>query len=404
MTITFTPEALADRTAWTRPEAMFEMLGEYRRKEPVVWVEGTGFLPFWLVTRYHDIMEIERQPELFTNRPGPILAEAEPPAETAEEDLKPLPHRDGEDHRAHRAIAQKWFKYGTMRQIEGHAAELAVRSVDELLASGPECDFAQVVAGRYPLRMILSILGLPERDYEPMYRFTQIMVWDKDPDEAYRNWQECLAYFDGVTASRRRRPTDDLASAISNGTVAGKLLEEPELTTYYMLIADAGYETTSFAMNGGLLELLRHPEQLALLRREPARIPDAVEEMLRWTSPARHFMRTAQADTEVSGVKIRKGERLMLSYAAANRDEQIFTDPERFDVTREGAGRHVAFGGRGPHHCLGAPITRMEMRLLFADLLARVHDIELAGEPGIAESVFLTGVNALPLRFSAGNG
>jgi cytochrome P450 len=196
MTITLTPQALADRSAWTRPEAMFEMLGEYRRNEPVVWVEGQGFLPFWLVTRYHDIMEIERRPELFTNRQGPILAEAEPPDETAEEDLRPLPHRDGEDHRVHRAIAQGWFKFGTMQQVERHATELARRSVDELLAGGPECDFAGVVAGRYPLQVILSILGLPEQDYDMMYRFTQIMVWDKDPEEAYRNWQECLAYFD----------------------------------------------------------------------------------------------------------------------------------------------------------------------------------------------------------------
>ncbi|GLW09413.1 cytochrome P450 [Microtetraspora sp. NBRC 13810] len=401
MTITLTPRALADRSAWTQPEAMFEMLGEYRRNEPVVWVEGSGFLPFWLVTRYHDIMEIERQPELFTNRPGPILADAEPPDETAQEDLKPLPHRDGEDHRVYRALAQGWFKYSTMQQVEQHATELARESVDELLAGGPEVDFARVVAGRYPLRMIMSILGLPDQDYDLMHRFTQIMVWDKDPDEAYRNWLECLAYFDKVTASRRKTPTGDLASAISNGTVYGKLLEEPELTTYYMLIADAGYETTSFAMNGGLFELLRHPEQLELLRREPERIPNAVEEMLRWTSPARHFMRTAQADTEVSGVRVRKGDRLMLSYAAANRDEQVFTDPERFDVTREGAGKHVAFGGRGPHHCLGAPLTRMEMRLLFAEFLGRVGEIELAGEPRIAESVFLSGINSLPIRFAA---
>jgi len=401
MTTTFTPEALADRSAWTQPEAMFEMLGEYRRNEPVVWVKGPGFLPFWLVTRYHDIMEIERRPELFTNRQGPILAEAEPPDETAEEDLRPLPHRDGEDHRVHRAIAQGWFKYGNMQQVERHATELARRSVDELLASGPECDFAGVVAGRYPLQVILSILGLPEQDYDMMYRFTQIMVWDKDPEEAYRNWQDCLAYFDKVTASRRSTPTGDLSSAISNGTVHGKLLVEPDLTTYYMLIADAGYETTSFAINGGLFELMRHPEQLELLRREPERIPNAVEEMLRWTSPARHFMRTAQADTDVSGVRIREGDRLMLSYAAANRDEQVFTDSERFDVTRDGAGKHLAFGGSGPHHCLGAPLTRMEMRLLFTELLSRVGETELAGEPGIAESVFLTGINRLPIRISA---
>ncbi|MDA2813273.1 cytochrome P450 [Nocardiopsis sp. RSe5-2] len=403
MTSTMTPSALADDSCWTRTDEMFAMLAEYRRKEPVVWVEG-DFLPFWLVTRHADITAIESRPALFTNRPGPILEYAEPPAETAEGDLCPLPHRDGEDHRAHRAIAQGWFKYRNMRDLEPRAADLARQAVDELLAQGPECDFVDTVAARFPLRMILSVLGLPDADYPQMYRATQTMAWDKEPEEAWNNWQDCLALFGRVTEDRRARPNGDMSSAIANGRVGGRLLEEPDLTTYYMLIADAGYETTAFAIATGLFELLRHPDQLELLRREPDRIPGAVEEILRWSSPVRHFLRTAQEDTEVSGVKIRKGERVMLSYPSANRDEEVFADAERFDVTREDAGRHLAFGGHGPHHCIGAPLSRMEMRLLFTELLTRTDAIEAAGEAEFKGSAFLGGVKSLPVRVTAAAG
>ncbi|MFY7067052.1 cytochrome P450 [Nocardiopsis changdeensis] len=400
-TQSLTPLAvLADDSRWRRPEEMFAILGSYRRERPVALAESPDFRSFWLVTRHEDITSIERRPELFTNRPGPLLEYTEPPEETAEEDLKPLPHRDGEDHRAHRAIAQNWFRYKAISEIEKHVAELARQSVDELLEQGPECDFVETVAARFPLRTVMALLGLPDESFERMYRSTQTMAWEKDPEGAQANWQATLAMFARITESRRAEPTSDLASAIANGRVNGELLVEPDLTTYYMLIADAGYETTAFSLAGGLYELMRHPDQLALLRAEPELIPNAVEEILRWTSPVRHFLRTAQEDTEVRGVEIRKGERVMLSYPAANRDEEVFADSERFDVTRTDADRHLAFGGYGPHHCIGAPLSRMEIRLFLTELLDRTKAIEPAGEAVFKGSAFLGGVCSLPVRIT----
>lgn len=395
-------DVVADPRAWGDPDSIDVALAELRHTEPVCWVEAEGHTPFWLVTRHADVVAVERDPETFTNHPRTVL-------QTTDLDerlnrgakLRTLVHMDGEEHRAHRAVTADWFKPPSLAEIEDEISRLARVAVDELVALGGECDFASEIGLRYPLRVILSILGLPEEDYGRMLRLTQETFGAEDPDHqrttdaaaAYREtFRDYFEYFGALTEGRRGCPAADLSSVIANADIGTY-----ERLSYYILIATAGHDTTSYTAAGGMLALLENPEQLALLRREPELMPGAVEEMLRWATPVRHFMRTAQADAEIGGFPIAKGEAVMLSYRSANRDETVFEDPFAFDITRQ-PNKHRAFG-YGPHTCLGANLARLELRVLFAELLSRL-DVELAGEPAWAQSVIVGGVKRLPIRYT----
>jgi cytochrome P450 len=206
-----------------------------------------------------------------------------------------------------------------------------------------------------------------------------------------------FAYFQELTAARRAHPTDDLASAIANAVVDGQPLNDVETMSYYVIIATAGHDTTSSTIAGGLQALLANPGELARLRADPALLPTAADEMIRWVTPVKEFMRTASADTVLGGVTIAKGESVLLSYPSANRDEEVFTDPFRFDIGRD-PNRHLAFGF-GAHYCLGAALAKMETRALFAELLPRLEFVELAGVPEWTATVFVGGLKHLPVRY-----
>jgi cytochrome P450 len=284
--------------------------------------------------------------------------------------------------------------------------ELAKIYVDKMLAAGPECDFVQEVAVNYPLHVIMSLLGLPESDFPRMLKLTQELFGGDDdefrrgtsPEELMTVMADFLGYFHRLTASRRDHPTEDLASAIANARIDGEFLSDIETSSYYVIIATAGHDTTSATISGGLLALIEHPEELYRLRNDPGLMSTATEEMVRWVTPVKEFMRTATQDTSVSGVPIAAGESALLSYVSGNRDEDVFDDPFRFDVGRD-TNKHLGFG-HGIHFCLGATLARMEVNSFFSELLPRLESIELAAPAEFIATTFVGGLKHLPIRLS----
>jgi cytochrome P450 len=356
-------------------------------------------------------MEIERNHALFLNAPRPLLTTAvqdEVNRTRAEQGvaLRTLIHMDDPDHRVIRAIGADWFRPKAMRELEPRIRELARRYVDRMAILGHSCDFVQQVAVHYPLYVILSLLGLPESDFDRMLKLTQELFGGDDTDMRRGETPEALlevlmeffGYFQGLTEARRARPTDDLASAIANAKVDGEPLNDFDTASYYVIIATAGHDTTSSTVAGGLHALIEHPDQLRRLRDDPSLMPLAVEEMIRWVTPVREFMRTAVQDYKLRDVTIREGESVLLSYPSGNRDEEVFDDPFRFDVGRD-PNKHLAFGF-GVHYCLGAALARIETRAFFEELLPRLESIELDGTPEHTATTFVGGLKRLPVRYS----
>lgn len=366
-----------------------------------------GFPPFWAVLGLEEVLSVERQPALFTNEPYAVLARhAEIEAQMASgARIRSLVQMDPPDHPKYRRLTADWFKPASLGRLQGRLDELSRIALERMERAGGACDFSKDIAVWYPLAVILAILGLPEEDYPRMLTLTQELFGASD-DELGRGGTEGLIevildyfrYFGALTEERRAHPTEDLASLIANGRIDGEPMPDIELMSYYVIIAAAGHDTTASAMTGGLQALIEHPDQMERLRADPSLLATAVDEVIRWVSPVRHFMRTAQADTELAGTPIAKGDLVYLSYLAANRDPRVFVDPHRFDVGRANADRHVAFGF-GAHFCLGAQLARMELRTLFRDLIPRLEHAELAGAPGSMKTTFVGGTKSLPIRY-----
>lgn len=403
--------ALADPRAYADDRRLHESLALLRRESPVHRVEAPGYNPFWALTRHADVMEVERDHELFLNAPRPLLATAEFDElnrRRAEQGvaLRTLIHMDDPDHRVVRAIGADWFRPRAMRALEPRVKELAKRYVDRMADLGGECDFAQEIAAHFPLYVILSLLGLPESDFDRMLRLTQELFGGDDDDfqrgtsneEKLEVLLDFFAYFQGLTEARRKNPTGDLASAIANARIDGEPLNDFDTASYYVIVATAGHDTTSATIAGGLHALIEHPDQLDRLRAKPELMPLAVDEMIRWVTPVKEFMRTAARDCELRGVPIRAGESLLLSYPSANRDEDVFADPFRFDAGRD-PNKHLAFGF-GVHYCLGAALARIEVRAFFEELLPRIGSIGLAGTPESIATTFVGGLKRLPVRYT----
>ncbi len=320
--------------------------------------------------------------------------------------LRTLIHMDDPHHRDMRKIGVDWFRPKAMRALKARCDELAKQYVDKMAAQGGVFDFSTEIAVNYPLYIILSMLGLPDSDFPRMLKLTQEMFGGNDEEfQRGGDVEDMMAvlldffnYFMALTQSRREHPTEDLASAIANARIKGEPLSDMDTLSYYVIVASAGHDTTSAATAGGLLALLQNPDQLARLQADMSLMPTAVEEIIRWVVPVKEFMRTAQADTEVRGVPIAKGESVLLSYVSANRDEDVFADPMRFDVGRD-PNRHLSFG-HGVHFCLGAALARMEINSFFAELVPRIKSIELAGEPELMATTFVGGIKHLPIRVS----
>ena len=402
---------LADPTAYADDDRLHSALTRLRTDNPVAWVDSRPYRPFWAITKHEDIMAIERANDLFLSEPRPLLATAETDdVLKAQQDagmgIRTLIHMDDPHHRKVRTIGADWFRPKAMRALKVRVDELAKRYVDTMRDVGPECDFVDAIAVNFPLYVILSLLGLPEDDFPRMMKLTQEMFGGDDEEHRRGDSTEDLlavladffTYFGALTASRRETPTEDLASAIANGRVDGELLSDMDTLSYYVIIASAGHDTTKDAISGGLRALIENPGELARLQNNMDLMPTAVEEMIRWTTPVKEFMRTAAEDTTVRGVPIAKGESVYLTYVSGNRDEDVFNEPFRFDVGRD-PNKHLAFG-YGVHFCLGAALARMEMNSLFTELVPRLESIELAGEPELSATTFVGGLKHLPIRYS----
>ena len=407
MTITIEQAGLmfTDPLAYTDEDRLHRGLALLRRESPVHLVQAPGYRPFYALTRHADIMEVERDGALWLCEPRPALGPAASEEANVGSQVRTLVNMDDPDHRVVRAIGADWFRPKAMRALEARVRDLAHEHVDNLAGLGGECDFAADIAVHYPLYVILSLLGMPESDFPRMLALTRELFGAQDAelsrddgkDERMAVLVDFFSYFQELTAARRAHPTDDLASAIANAVVDGKPLDDVETMSYYVIIATAGHDTTSSTVAGGLQALLANPAELARLRDDPGLLPTAADEMIRWVTPVKEFMRTAAADTVLGGVPIAAGESVLLSYPSANRDESVFADPFRFDVGRD-PNRHLAFGF-GAHYCLGAALAKMETRALFAELLSRVESVELAGPPEWTATTFVGGLKHLPIRY-----
>jgi cytochrome P450 len=403
-------KVFADPTAYADEPRLHAALTHLRAHAPVSLVDCPPYRPFWAITKHADIMEIERANGLFINAPRPLLATAEADDMAREQldagmGLRTLIHMDDPQHRVVRAIGADWFRPKAMRALKLRVDELAKIYVDKMMAAGNTCDFVQEVAVNYPLYVILSLLGLPESDFPRMLTLTQEMFGGDDAEfrrgtsleEQLQVLLEFFGYFSALTASRREHPTEDLASAIANARVDGEPLSDVDTASYYVIVASAGHDTTSATIAGGLQALIDHPDQRKRLRDNLDLMPLAAEEMIRWVTPVKEFMRTATADTAVRGVPIAQGESVYLSYMSGNRDEEVFTDPFRFDVGRD-PNKHLAFG-YGVHFCLGAALARMEVNSFFTELLPRLKSIELNGQPELMATTFVGGLKHLPVSY-----
>jgi len=320
---------------------------------------------------------------------------------------------DAPDHMFYRKLTQSWFMPKNLANIEAQIREIAVAAVDRMIATGGTCDFAKEVSVGYPLHVIMQLLGVPEEDEPLMLKLTQEMFGGEDPDKnrmrsgemtpeeaiefVIQTVKEFEKYFEALADDRRKDPKDDVATIIANGMIDGEPISDRMAAGYYIILAAAGHDTTSASTAGAMWALAQDPEQFAKLKADPSLLPGLIEEAIRWTTPVQHFMRTAAEDTEVGGQAIKKDDWLMMCYTSGNYDESVFDEPGKFESTRS-PNRHLSFGA-GAHQCLGLHLARLEMRILFEELLKRIESVELDGEPKRACSTFVGGPKVLPLKF-----
>jgi len=402
-------EAIADPRTFTDPAALHALLSRIRQTDPLPYVQADDYLPFWLVSRHMDIMEVERNAAQFINAPRqamlPISYETQARAAAGGADtsqiMRNLVLMDGAEHKAYRDITQSHFTPKGLLAVKNTIDALAREFINRMDQPEGEIDFAEV-AMAFPLRVVMSMLEVPPSDEPMMLRLTQQTLSSQDPEfqtegGARRAMLEMFDYFKTIIERLRANPTDSLASVISNARINGELLPDRDVFGYFNIAATAGHDTTSYALTTGTLAFLQHPAELARLRADPALMPLAVEEVLRWTTPVKHFCRTAVSDCVVAGKQIKAGDHLLLSYPSGSFDEAIYEDPFAFKIDRR-PNRHLAFG-TGPHVCLGQYLARIELTSFFTELLDRVEHLELAGEPRIVEGSFVGGVKYLPVRY-----
>ena len=428
---TASPEAavaVIDPRSYADWDPLLDLFDQLRAQSPVLRIESPSgdHDPFWLVTGYDEVMKVSKdnatflnapRATVFTNKTGEQFAR-QITAQQGEESpnlVSSLVVLDAPKHPKLRRLTQEWFMPKNLRTIEADIRELAKKTVDRLVAAGPEADFVPLVSAPYPLHVVMQILGVPEEDEPRMLFLTQQMFGGQDedlnksglanltPEQVFEIVRGAVAdfeaYFEGLAAQRRANPTSDVATILANAVIDGEPISPRDLAGYYIIVAAAGHDTTSASTAGAMLALAQDPQQFARVKADRSLVPGIVEEAIRWTTPVQHFMRTAAADVELGGVQVKAGDWLMLNYVAANHDPAQFDNPRKFDAARE-ANRHAAFGA-GAHQCLGLHLARLEMRILIDALLDRLDSVELAGEPKRAKSTFVGGLKTLPLRFKA---
>ena len=406
-------DAITDVGVYSDKTRYHRLFAKLRVEDPVRWTQPTSYRPFWTVSKHADICEVQRKPAIFRNEPRTTLntIEAETKIRAAtgrNQTQRSLISTDGEEHAALRSVTAAWFQPDSVKKLNEDIARLARSYVERLRGHGGRCDFATDIAVRYPLRVILLILGLGDDPHaeDTLLRLSKEMNGSLD-SETQRSRsqgehmlqvvQEIFEFFKPVAADRRARPRNDLASIIANATIDGKPLPELTVFSYYLTVAVAGHDTTSASISGGLLALMQNPDEMRKLREKPTLVRLAVNEMVRWTHPVKHFFRTAVEDYTLRDRPIKAGDSLLMCYPSACRDEEAFKEPFRFSVERS-SNPHVAFG-IGPHVCLGQYLAKVEMEVFYRELLAAVDDIELDGEPVESQTLFMGGLKRLPIRY-----
>ena len=435
------PQAQADN------DTLLQSYAWLRKEQPVAWVDDGVYRPFWAVTRHADIIEVEKQHDLFINEPRLTLLprsiedqtmEAQPTglaalkmlfallrnsnrrwadfqslrrsnakADSARHaQVRTVIHMDEPEHKKYRMLTHSWFMGRGVARLEGRIRELATKFVDKMLDAEGQCDFAADIAVWYPLEVIMTILALPPEDAPRLLVWSQQLLSAADP-EIQKSDQygkdvmlEMYAYFGKLIADRRNKATDDLASVVVHAMVDDNPIELVDMLSYFLIVATAGHETTSSAIAGGMLAFVDNPEQFDLLKNRPDLAKRTPDEVVRWVTPVRHFTRTATDDYTLRGIDIKNGESLAIFYLSANRDGDAFDiDPNEFRIDRM-PNRHLAFG-HGTHHCLGRVLASLEIRCMFEELAKRVVSLERDGKPEWIASNFTGGVKRLPIRYQA---
>jgi len=379
------------------PLGVFQRL---RTEAPLYWQPEKVGRGFWCVTRYEDLMAISKDPLTFSSARGGTNI-----FEVPEEDLSMLRllmlNMDPPKHNKFRRLVSTGFTARMVTQLEPHVREICRDLIDNVVKR-ESFDFVTEIAAELPLLVIAELLGVPAEDRHKVFEWSNSLVGFDDPE--YHTSMETgkvasaqmWAYANQLAEQRREHPLGDLVSVLMEAEVDGDRLSEMEFDSFFLLLAVAGNETTRNLISGGMRALIEHPEQRARVLADPSLLPSTIEELLRWVSPLIHLRRTATRDVELHGKTIREGDKVVIYYPSANRDETKFAEPQRFDVGRT-PNEHVAFG-IGEHFCLGANLARLEIRLIFEEMLRRLPDLELAGPVRRLRSNFINGIKAMPVR------
>jgi cholest-4-en-3-one 26-monooxygenase len=382
------------------PHEMFEAL---RRDDPVHWHEDPEGPGFWALTRYDDVVLVNRDNELFSSARGSALL-MEQDEEMLQQQRLMMLNMDPPIHTRYRLLVNKGFTPRMVGRLEERARHFVNANIDAVCEQG-ECDFVTDIAAELPLQVIAEIMGVPQEDRHLVFDWSNRMIGADDPEygvdreAAFEASAELYAYANQLAARKRSHPDDDIISALLQAEIEGDRLTELEFDLFFLLLTVAGNETTRNLIAHGQLALMEHPDERTRLLADPSLLPSAVDEMLRWGTPVMHFRRTAQRDTEIRGQRIAEGEKIVIFYISANRDADVFVDPYRFDIARS-PNEHVAFGGGGPHFCLGANLARLEIRVMFEELLRRLPDMDIGGDVQRLRSNFINGIKHMPVRFT----
>jgi cholest-4-en-3-one 26-monooxygenase len=377
-----------------------EAFAQLRREPRPQRLTGADGRRYWALVRHVDVTSASRNPEVFSNEPDPFTMSGSDPDGPH---LPLLISLDPPAHTQRRQLVNKGFTPRRVTRLTDRIREIVAEQLNRV--KGQErFDFVTDLAVELPLQVIAELLGIPAKDRKAVFSWTEQMMSGDDaefankPDEVVAALGQMYGYAEELCHQREQQPGEDLMSALLGAELDGQRLSQLDLNLFFLLLHNAGSETTRNLVTGGVLALLENPDQLELLCAEPERIRVAVEELLRWVTPVTHFARTATRPFDVAGQPIAAGEQMLLWYTSANRDESVFTAPEQLDVTRE-PNPHVAFGAGGPHFCLGAHLARLEATCLFEALMDQLPRLELAGEVQRLQSHFINGVKHLPLRW-----
>ena len=383
------------------PHDQFDRL---RAEAPVYFHPETEGAGFWCITRADDLRTVSQAWEVFSSEWGITVHEAASEEQLAQQRMMML-MMDPPRHTRLRLLVNKGFTPRMIERLHERVREVARTIVDDIAARG-ECDFVVDVAAELPLQVIAEIMGVPHEDRHQLFTWSNQMIGSEDPEyavspEVTQNAMiEMFGYANELATYKRANPADDIISVLLQAEVEGERLSDLEFDLFFELLTIAGNETTRNLISHGMLALIENPDQRDLLLAEPDLLGNTVEEMLRYASPVMYMRRTARSDLEVRGETIREGDKVALWYIAANHDPELFVDPHRFDITRD-TSNHEAFGGGGPHFCLGSHLAKLEIRVMFEELLARIPRMELAGDVQRLRSNFINGIKHLPVTFPA---